>query len=151
MCNSDVLKTQMFLLEVTILLSGGKLLAYWDLQFCLVLPEFSTQYIPLSPYFHRSSQGESENKLRRTDKLQHLLCTPGLILLLRWHCHQAEAVFFRERRGWLGAWARGCSQDRYVTGCIVSWETHPSNRHLCFYAGSLQKEAACPRLGILKR
>lgn len=86
-------------------------------------------------------------KLRRTDKLQHLLCAPGSFLLLRWRCHQAETIFFSERRDWMEAWGWRCSQNHDVTDYIVSWATHPSNRHLWFYSGSLQKRGGMPQFG----
>ena len=140
--------------RVTILLFSDKLLEYWILHFSLVLSEFSPQSLQLSVLVSLPQQRGIRKLKWRTEKVTALLWKPGSFLLLMWHCHQAEAVIYQERRGerrsWTGAWGRGCRQTRDVTDCIVSWETHPSNRHLWFCAGSLRKEAACPSWGILE-
>lgn len=95
--------------RVTILLFSDKLLEYWILHFCFVLSEFSPQSLQLSVLVSLPQQRGIRKLKWRTEKVTALLWKPGSFLLLTWHCHQAEAVFYQERRGerrsWTGAWA----------------------------------------------
>lgn len=54
---------------------------------------------------------------------------PGLIFAFEMALSPSRGSFLSREQRLDGAWGRGCRQNRDVTDCIVSWETHPSNRH----------------------
>lgn len=122
----------------------------WILHFCLVLSEFSPLFLHISVLpFHYPNKGELENWSEGQRKLQH--CFQTRVHFCYWDGIVTKQRQFSIKKGEEekldGGLGQGCKQTCDVTDCIVSWETHPSNRHLWFCAGSLQKEAACPGLG----
>lgn len=123
---------------------------YSMMLFCFVWMLCS---IHISTSFHLPSRGQSENwslrQLNYVSALYSVLSFAVQLALLLSRGFLFFVFYYKETcQDWVLGW--GYSQNCDVTYCFLSWETHPSNRHLWFCVGSLWKEAACLSLGILK-